>query len=45
MPFTCGGIARRAGGRVVLRIEDHDRKRSRAECERAILEDLDLQVR
>ena len=35
------GIARCAGGRVVLRIEDHDRKRSRPEYEQAILEDLD----
>jgi glutamyl-tRNA synthetase/glutamyl-Q tRNA(Asp) synthetase len=35
------GIARGAGGRVVLRIEDHDRKRSRPEYEQAILEDLD----
>jgi glutamyl-Q tRNA(Asp) synthetase len=30
-----------AGGRVLLRIEDHDRKRSRPEYEEAILEDLD----
>jgi glutamyl-tRNA synthetase/glutamyl-Q tRNA(Asp) synthetase len=35
------GIARRAGGRVLLRIEDHDRTRSRPEYEQAILEDLD----
>ncbi len=34
------GLARRAGGRVLLRIEDHDRQRSRPEYERAILEDL-----
>jgi glutamyl-Q tRNA(Asp) synthetase len=34
------GIARALGGRVLLRIEDHDRLRSRAEYERAILEDL-----
>jgi glutamyl-tRNA synthetase/glutamyl-Q tRNA(Asp) synthetase len=34
------GIARAAGGRVVLRIEDHDRKRSRPDYEQAILEDL-----
>jgi glutamyl-Q tRNA(Asp) synthetase len=34
------GIARSAGGRVLLRIEDHDRKRSRPEYEQAILEDL-----
>lgn len=35
------GHARRLGGRVLLRIEDHDRQRSRAEFERAILDDLD----
>jgi glutamyl-tRNA synthetase/glutamyl-Q tRNA(Asp) synthetase len=35
------GVARAAGGRVLLRIEDHDRQRSRAEYERAIREDLD----
>lgn len=34
------GIARARGGRVLLRIEDHDRMRSRREYERAILEDL-----
>jgi len=34
------GLARARGGRVLLRIEDHDRKRSRPEYERAILEDL-----
>lgn len=34
------GIARQAGGRVLLRIEDHDRKRSRPDFERAIHEDL-----
>ena len=34
------GAARRAGGTVLLRIEDHDRQRSRAEYESAILEDL-----
>jgi glutamyl-tRNA synthetase/glutamyl-Q tRNA(Asp) synthetase len=33
--------ARAAGGEVVLRIEDHDRKRSRPEYEAAILEDLE----
>ncbi len=33
--------ARRAAGRVLLRIEDHDRQRSRPEFEHAILEDLD----
>ncbi len=35
------GIARALGGRVLLRIEDHDRQRSRPEYERAILDDLD----
>ena len=35
------GIARSTGGRVLLRIEDHDRQRSRPEHETAILEDLD----
>jgi glutamyl/glutaminyl-tRNA synthetase len=35
------GIARGARGCVALRIEDHDRKRSRLEYEEAILEDLD----
>jgi glutamyl/glutaminyl-tRNA synthetase len=34
------GFAERAGGRVLLRIEDHDRQRSRSEYERGILEDL-----
>jgi glutamyl-tRNA synthetase/glutamyl-Q tRNA(Asp) synthetase len=34
------GMARRVGGRVLLRIEDHDRQRSRREFEQAILEDL-----
>jgi glutamyl-tRNA synthetase/glutamyl-Q tRNA(Asp) synthetase len=33
--------ARARGGRVLLRIEDHDRIRSRAEFERAIIEDLE----
>ena len=33
--------ARDAGGEVLLRIEDHDRVRSRPEYERAILDDLD----
>jgi glutamyl-Q tRNA(Asp) synthetase len=32
--------ARREGGRVLLRIEDHDRQRSRPEYETSILEDL-----
>jgi len=34
------GLAQALGGRVLLRIEDHDRERSRAVYERAILEDL-----
>ena len=35
------GIARALGGRVLLRLEDHDRIRSRPEYEAAIVEDLD----
>ncbi|HEY3335226.1 MAG TPA: glutamate--tRNA ligase family protein [Candidatus Limnocylindrales bacterium] len=35
------GIAQATGGRVVLRIEDHDRQRSRPEHEWSILEDLE----
>lgn len=35
------GIARSHGGRVLLRIEDHDRSRCRAEFEAALLDDLD----
>jgi glutamyl-Q tRNA(Asp) synthetase len=35
------GIARALGGRVILRIEDHDRGRARPEFETALLEDLD----
>jgi glutamyl-tRNA synthetase/glutamyl-Q tRNA(Asp) synthetase len=35
------GLARALGGRVILRIEDHDRARSRPACEAAILEDLE----
>ena len=35
------GVARALGGRVLLRIEDHDRGRSRTGYERAALEDLD----
>lgn len=35
------GVARANDGRVVLRIEDHDRSRCRAEYERALLDDLD----
>jgi glutamyl/glutaminyl-tRNA synthetase len=34
------GIARAGSGTVLLRIEDHDRQRSRPEFERSILEDL-----
>ncbi len=34
------GLARALGGRVLLRIEDHDRGRVRAEYDRALLEDL-----
>lgn len=35
------GLAGALGGRVLLRIEDHDRGRSRPEFERGILDDLD----
>ena len=35
------GVARALGGRVRLRIEDHDRIRSRREYEEALLDDLD----
>lgn len=35
------GITRALGGRVLLRIEDHDRARSRPRFEAAILDDLD----
>jgi len=35
------GLARRLGGRVLLRIEDHDRQRCRPEHESALLDDLD----
>jgi len=35
------GIARALGGSVLLRIEDHDRVRSRPAFERALLDDLD----
>ena len=35
------GLARRADGRVLLRIEDHDRQRCRPEYEAALLDDLD----
>jgi len=34
------GLARALGGRVLLRVEDHDRVRSRPEFESALLEDL-----
>lgn len=35
------GLGHALGARVVLRIEDHDRRRSRDEYERGILDDLD----
>ena len=35
------GLARRLGGKVLLRIEDHDRQRCRPEYESALLDDLD----
>jgi glutamyl/glutaminyl-tRNA synthetase len=35
------GLARTAGARVLLRIEDHDRQRCRPEYDAALLEDLD----
>lgn len=35
------GIARATGGRVILRIEDHDRQRSRRTFEAALLDDLE----
>ncbi len=35
------GLARAAGGSVLLRIEDHDRQRSRPAFERDLLDDLD----
>jgi glutamyl-Q tRNA(Asp) synthetase len=35
------GVAGAVGGRVLIRIEDHDRGRSRLEYERRILEDLE----
>ena len=34
------GLARTDGGRVLLRIEDHDRQRRRHEYDAALLEDL-----
>jgi glutamyl/glutaminyl-tRNA synthetase len=35
------GLARATGGRVVLRVEDHDRQRSRPEHEMDLLDDLE----
>jgi glutamyl/glutaminyl-tRNA synthetase len=35
------GLARALGGQVILRVEDHDRQRSRAGWERQMLDDLD----
>jgi glutamyl-Q tRNA(Asp) synthetase len=35
------GVARAQSGRVILRIEDHDRRRCRPQYEAALLEDLD----
>jgi len=35
------GLARALGGRVLLRIEDHDQTRARPDFERSILDDLD----
>jgi glutamyl/glutaminyl-tRNA synthetase len=35
------GLARALGGRVLLRIEDHDRQRARGDVERRMLDDLD----
>jgi len=35
------GLARRLDGRVLLRIEDHDRQRCRPEFEAALLDDMD----
>lgn len=35
------GVARALGGRVLLRVEDHDRQRTRAGLEAALLDDLD----
>lgn len=35
------GVAQAVGGKVLLRIEDHDRGRCRPEYEQAILEDMD----
>ncbi len=41
MPSTSGASRARAAGTVRLRIEDHDRERSRPEFERSILDDLE----
>jgi glutamyl-Q tRNA(Asp) synthetase len=35
------GVARATGGRVILRVEDHDRQRSRAAFEATLLDDLE----
>jgi glutamyl-tRNA synthetase/glutamyl-Q tRNA(Asp) synthetase len=35
------GVTRAAGGRILLRVEDHDRRRSRARYERDLLDDLE----
>jgi glutamyl/glutaminyl-tRNA synthetase len=35
------GVARAFGGRVLFRIEDHDRERSRREFEQSVLDDLE----
>jgi glutamyl-tRNA synthetase/glutamyl-Q tRNA(Asp) synthetase len=35
------GMARALGGKVLLRVEDHDRSRCRGEYERALLDDLE----
>ncbi|HEX6106217.1 MAG TPA: glutamate--tRNA ligase family protein, partial [Gemmatimonadales bacterium] len=35
------GLARALGGQVLLRVEDHDRTRSRPEYEATLLDDLD----
>lgn len=35
------GLARALGGRVLLRIEDHDRQRARPDLEQQLLDDLD----
>jgi glutamyl-Q tRNA(Asp) synthetase len=39
--LTTWNVARATGGRVVLRIEDHDRQRCRPEFEAALLDDLE----